>query len=73
MTERKKRMLQQQKLKQRGLENVTPIKDTEMHPRNLFNLLYMETVPKHLCDDIWKPIYILVANHMCLKVQDAMK
>lgn len=72
MTERKKRMLQQ-KLKQRGLENVIPIRDTEMHPCNLVNLPYMETVPKHCWDNIWKPTYILVAHHMCLKVQDAMK
>lgn len=65
MTESEKRMLQQQKLKQRGLENVIPIRNTEMHPHNLANLLYMETVPKHC---IWKLTYVLVANHMCLKV-----
>lgn len=62
-----------QELKHRGLENVIPTRNTEMHPHNLVNLLYMETVPKHCYDDIWKPTYILVANHMCLKVQDAMK
>lgn len=61
MTEREKRMLQQ-KLKQRGLENVIPIRNTEMHPRNLVNLLYMETVPKHCCDDLWKPTFLLLTT-----------